>query len=81
MISASSPVNVFDYIKAFGVDDGFHPRKLPAPTETAPGSIEKMDILRQRLENGEEMFHPLDRCNYDNLIAAIKPYAARYQSF
>ena len=59
MISASCPVNVFDYIKAFGVDDGFHPRKLPAPTATAPGSIEKMDILRQRLENGEEMFHPL----------------------
>ena len=81
MIGASCPVNVFDYIKAFGLDDGFQPRKLPTPTAAAPGSIEKMDILRQRLENGEEMFHPLDRCNYDNLIAAIQPYAARYQSF
>ncbi len=81
MISTSCPVNVFDYIKAFGVDEGFKPTKLPTPTAAAPGSIEKMDVLKQRLENGEEMFHHLDRCNYDNLIAAIKPYASRYQSF
>ncbi len=33
---------------------------LPLPTEAAPGTAEKLEILRQRVERGEALHHPLD---------------------
>lgn len=31
------------------------------PTRARPGSLEKIEILRERLEKGEELWHPQDR--------------------
>lgn len=31
------------------------------PTTTKPGSPERMMVYQQRVDNGEEMFHPEDR--------------------
>lgn len=34
---------------------------FPTPTEELPGSPQKIQILRNRLQNGEELWHPEDR--------------------
>jgi hypothetical protein len=35
---------------------------LPPPCVAVPGSEEKIQILMERFENREQLFHPLDRC-------------------
>ena len=35
------------------------------PTKHLPGTPEKIEILKERLENGEELWHPDDRKFYD----------------
>lgn len=46
-----------------GVGNGFHAdTPLPAePTDTEPGSDEKMLVLAERAARGESLFHPRDR--------------------
>ena len=34
-------------------------------TTAMPGTAEKIDILAQRLAQGEPLFHPRDRLSYD----------------
>ncbi len=40
---------------------GFGDTRLPAePTAAAPGSVEKIRVLMERVANGQELFHPDD---------------------
>ena len=41
-----------------------------SPTGAVPGSDEKVSILAERLRRGEPLWHPSDRRDYENLIAA-----------
>lgn len=37
------------------------PPYLPIPTDAPPGSPEKIEVLRRRVENGQKLWHPRDR--------------------
>jgi hypothetical protein len=39
----------------------FRPRPSSTATHVRPGSLDKFRVLSERLERGEELFHPLDR--------------------
>lgn len=54
-------MNLFDTIEFYGHDIDFEPHELPEPTETAPGSEERVELYRKRLELGQELEHPDDR--------------------
>ena len=34
--------------------------KMPKPTAAPPGSREKLEVIRLRVERGEELWHPKD---------------------
>jgi hypothetical protein len=61
--------NIFNYLAARGYDDDFEPDRLPAmPTAEKPGSLEKINVLRRRLEAGEDLKHPFDRTDFSLLV-------------
>lgn len=63
--------NIFDAIQKYGDDTGFIPRQDDpelVPTNAVPGSVEKIEILRHRLEQGLPLHHENDRKNYSGLM-------------
>jgi hypothetical protein len=62
--------NVIDEIQRFGTDEGFELEEKgenaegPTSTDAVPGSSEKIEILRQRLANGEPLWVKDDRRYY-----------------
>jgi hypothetical protein len=46
--------------QAYRNDCAFEPIGLPNPTSAKPGTPEKVDVLRKRLEAGEQLHHPQD---------------------
>jgi len=53
-------VNLFKSILAVGHDEDFRPPFPAVPTRAAPGSLEKIEVLRMRIERGQELFHDAD---------------------
>lgn len=41
--------------------------KVPEPTSTIPGTAERIEVLRRRVERGEALFHPKDR-TFENVV-------------
>ena len=74
MIQRREDYNIFHHIQAHGNGEEFRPEDKPAPTNAAPGSNLKIDVLMKRLEAGEELWNDLDRDDFEGLIAPIKPY-------
>jgi len=52
--------NLNSYIDAFNTDDGYEPQANPVPTDHKPGSWCKVEVLADRLENAEELWHDSD---------------------
>ena len=46
----------------------YEPKPASQPTDAQPGSHEKIELLRQRVANGEHLWHPLDRTQYSRDI-------------
>ena len=67
--------NVFDAIARDGHDENYLPRKSGdfVPTDAAPGSQEKLHLLRKRVTLGQPLWHDADRCDYHELTAAVPP--------
>lgn len=42
----------------------------PTPTQAAPGSVEKLEILRLRFQRGEKLFHEDDKYDYSGVNGA-----------
>lgn len=42
-------------------------------TDAPPGSPEKLEILRRRIESGQPLWHPDDRTSFEGLIGAVEP--------
>ena len=74
MIQKHKDFNIFQYIQEHGNGEEFQPEGRPVPTNAPPGSGLKINVLMQRLEAGEDLWNDLDRDDFDNLIAPIKPY-------
>lgn len=36
-------------------------------TKALPGTTEKLDVLAERLRQGQPLWHPRDRCDYEHL--------------
>jgi hypothetical protein len=67
--------NVFEAISHDGHDENFLPSPSEAftPTDAAPGSNEKIELLRMRIAMGLPLWHQEDRGDYADLIGAIPP--------
>jgi len=67
--------NVFEAILEFGHDEDFFPRETDQfmPTEAPAGSVEKLDVLAQRVKMGLPLWHPEDRHDYSGLTGAVRP--------
>lgn len=52
--------NLNSYIDAFNTDDGYEPQANPVPTDHKPGSWSKVEVLADRLENAEDLWHDND---------------------
>ncbi len=57
--------NIFNELTRYGHDKDFElmPSVDFPPTDAPPGSPEKIDVLRSRIEQGLPLWHPLDRCD------------------
>lgn len=67
--------NVFDTILEFGHDEEFVPVENEnfVPTSAPAGSVEKLDALARRVQMGQPLWHPEDRCDYSGLTGAVRP--------
>ena len=50
----------------------FIPSTFPEPTDASPGSLKKLNVLAERLRNGVELWHPLDRQERENKKSYLK---------
>lgn len=55
-------MNVFQRIAMFGHDEDFEPQPGPMylPTNSSPGSMEKINVLALRVDLGLPLWHPKD---------------------
>lgn len=53
-------VSVFDAIRLLGHEIDFEPLKPCQPTGAKKGTIERLEVYRLRVENGEVLYHPND---------------------
>lgn len=67
--------NVFEAILKYGHDEDFAPMEDDdfQPTAAPAGSVEKIEMLRRRVELGHPLWHGEDRCDYSGLTGAIRP--------
>ena len=67
--------NVFEAIQKFGHDEDFVPRNGNQfqATDAPAGSVDKIEMLRRRVEEGVPLWHDEDRTDYSGLTAAIRP--------
>ena len=67
--------NVFEAIAQFGHDEDFAPTETDnfMPTEAPAGSVDKLDVLAERIRMGLPLWHPDDRSDYSGLTGVIKP--------
>ena len=71
-------MNLRRYIQKYQTDEGYQPELMPTPTNAAPGSATKVEILRQRIADGEELFHPDDTRFVDSDPVTIKEIMDKY---
>lgn len=75
VVVMAGPANIFRAIIEVGHDEDFIPRgdyRFIA-TGAAPGSQEKIEILKRRVELGYPLWHKHDRNNYNGMTGAIIP--------
>ncbi|MGY8767437.1 MAG: hypothetical protein ACKVH8_03240 [Pirellulales bacterium] len=67
--------NVFDAILKYGHDEDFAPEVDNdfVPTDAPAGSGQKIEIMRNRIEMGQPLWHEEDRFDYSGLTGAIRP--------
>lgn len=67
--------NVFEAILECGHDEDFSPVETEdfRPTDAPAGSRSKLDILAERVQRGQPLWHPADRSDYAGLTGAVRP--------
>jgi hypothetical protein len=74
----TQPVSLFDFDKLC-LSHKFTPRPATLATGAIPGSLEKLEILRARVANGEELWHPSDRTDFNGISGIVRPAFKRYE--
>lgn len=70
-------MNIMQHIAASGDDENFDPPHACAPTLAPPGSQDKVEIMRMRVELGQPLWHPDDEgqlATYEQQSFATKQY-------
>jgi hypothetical protein len=62
----------FGHLLSRGHDYDFEPIRKPEPTDAAPGSLEKLEVLARRLMRGEELYHEDD----ETVLATVEASTA-----
>ncbi len=67
--------NVFEAILKYGHDEDFAPVEDGEfePTNAPAGSDDKIELLRQRVQSGQPLWHGEDRCDYSGLTGGVRP--------
>jgi hypothetical protein len=67
--------NVFEAILKYGHDEDFAPLEDNnfVPTNAPAGSDDKIELLRQRVQRGQPLWHGEDRRDYSGLTGAVRP--------
>jgi hypothetical protein len=67
--------NVFEAIVKYGHDEDFAPHVDHdfSCTGAPAGSKEKLEILAERIQRGQPLWHPEDRPDYTGLTGAVRP--------
>ena len=69
--------NVFEAILECGHDEDFAPVVTDefVGSDAPAGSREKLDVMAQRVQRGEPLWHDEDRSDYSGLTGAVRPRA------
>jgi hypothetical protein len=69
--------NVFEAILESGHDEDFLPAETDefAATDAPAGSRAKIDVLAERVLQGQPLWHAKDRSDYSGLTGAVRPRA------
>lgn len=59
---APAPAPSFTDLDDWQCDRDYQPRPAAWPTAAPTGSAAKIEIMRERAERGEALYHPLDSC-------------------
>jgi hypothetical protein len=59
--------SVIEQIQNVGEEGWFVPQPCERATDAPPGSLKKIEVLRWRVEHGQELWHPDDRISCDGL--------------
>jgi hypothetical protein len=65
-------VNVMDALAQVGHDEDFQDRPASMPTNEPPGSREKIEVMRGRVERGESLWNEMDATDYSMLASGAK---------
>ena len=70
------PKTVNEAFAMAGHDEDFEPLVSASEYEATgavPGSEDKVAILRDRIEKGHPLWHPLDRCDFSGMKGGVAP--------
>jgi hypothetical protein len=73
-MNESTHANIFAAIRRNGnggEEMGWEPHSWPDPTNASPGSPEKIAVLQERINSGQQLFHPRD----ERVFSKINPTA------
>ncbi len=75
MTNKKKVYNVFEAILKYGHDEDFIPEERDEfeATNAPAGSVEKIEMLRRRVELGLPLWHMEDRKDYSGLTGAVRP--------
>ena len=67
--------NVFQAITKFGHDEDFAPMETGEfeATEAPAGSLEKLEVMAARVQQGLPLWHHDDRPDYSGLTGVVRP--------
>ena len=71
-------VKIFNCIVNYGHDEDFDPKadRYFYPTSAPPGSVEKINVLADRVKSGHPLWHKDDRADYAGIMTGL-PVANR----
>jgi len=74
-MSSQKISNVFEAILKYGHDEDFAPIDLDnfEATDAPAGSDAKIQTLRNRVQDGQPLWHNEDRVDYSGLVGAVRP--------
>ena len=79
--NAANPKSVHAAIIAYGDDSTFVPTAESEPVEFLPGSGEKVEALRRRVESGQSLWNPQDKLRYDPNDDDDLPPGSQYDQY